>query len=250
MPRSYNVIVPSLTNTPVPTQPGYDPNAIRALFDEMAATYGIVNLIASFGFAARWRRQLVEGLPLANASHIVDLMSGMNELCRSLAPYVAPTMRLTAIDISPEMIRHARKDWPFRVEIHIQDVLTWNGEPAGADAVICSFGLKTFDRAQQEQLAQRVARLLRPGGVFSFVEISVPPAAFLQLPYLFYVNRVIPWIGRLFLGNPANYRLLGVYTQAFGTCHHFAECLRQQGLEVSEASYFFGCATGVRGVKH
>jgi ubiquinone/menaquinone biosynthesis C-methylase UbiE len=56
----------------------------------MAATYGIVNLISSFGFAARWRHQLVDDLLLANASHVVDLMSGMNELCRSIAPHVAP----------------------------------------------------------------------------------------------------------------------------------------------------------------
>jgi demethylmenaquinone methyltransferase/2-methoxy-6-polyprenyl-1,4-benzoquinol methylase len=233
----------------VQTQPGYDSGAIRTLFDEMAATYGIVNFVASFGFAARWRHQLVEGLPLSNASHVVDLMSGMSELCRSVAPHVAPTVHVTAIDISREMIRRARKDWPFRVEIHLQDVLTWECEPASADAVISSFGLKTLDRAQQAQLAQQVAHLLRPGGVFSFVEISVPPARILQLPYLFYLNRVIPWIGRLFLGNPANYRLLGVYTQAFGACRHFAECLRQQGLEVSEVSYFFGCATGVRGMR-
>jgi ubiquinone/menaquinone biosynthesis C-methylase UbiE len=239
------VIVP----VPAQTQPGYDSNAVRALFDEMAATYGIVNFIASFGFAARWRHQLVQGLPLASASHVVDLMSGMNELCRSVAPHAAPTMRLTAIDISQEMTRRARMHWPFRVEIHLQDVLTWDSEPACADAVISSFGLKTFDRTQQQQLSERVARLLRPGGVFSFVEISVPPARLLQFPYLFYLNRVIPWIGRLFLGNPANYRLLGVYTQAFGTCRHFAECLRQQGLEVSEVSYFFGCATGVRGMR-
>lgn len=227
----------------------YAPATVRALFDEMASTYGIVNLIASFGFAARWRNQLVQNLPLAEASRIVDLMSGMNELCRSIAPHVAPTLRLTAIDISPQMIRRARKDWPFPVETHLDDALSWEFNLACADAVISSFGLKTFDRNQQAQLAQRVIRLLRPGGMCSFVEISVPPARLLRSVYLFYLNHVIPWVGRLFLGNPANYRLLGVYTQGFGTCHHFAECLRQHGMEVSEVSYFFGCATGVRGIK-
>jgi ubiquinone/menaquinone biosynthesis C-methylase UbiE len=233
----------------VQIQAHYEPNAVRALFDEMAATYGIVNLISSFGFAARWRHQLVQDLPLAGASHVVDLMSGMNELCRSIAPHVAPTMHVTAIDISPEMIRRARKSWPFQVEIHLDDVLTHDFEPASADAVICSFGLKTFDPSQQDQLAQRVAHVLRPGGVFSFVEISVPPVRLLRLPYLFYLNRIIPWIGRLFLGNPANYRMLGVYTQAFGDCRHFAECLRHHGMEVSQVRYFFGCASGVRGAK-
>jgi len=235
--------------TIVQTKPSYDPKSIQALFDGMASTYGTVNIISSFGFSVRWRHQLVQGLPLAKATQIVDLMSGMNELCRSVAPRVGPTTRLTAIDISPEMVRRAQKDWPFQLVIQTEDVLMWNYEPDSADAIISSFGLKTFDRSQQEQLSQTVFRLLRPGGVFSFIEISVPGSRLLRLVYLFYLNRVIPWIGRLFLGDPANYKMLGVYTQAFGNCQYFAECLCRQGLEVSEKSYFFGCATGVRGVK-
>jgi ubiquinone/menaquinone biosynthesis C-methylase UbiE len=227
----------------------FEPKAVRALFDEMAATYGIVNVISSFGFAARWRHQVVKDLPMKEASHVVDLMSGMSELCRSLAIYVASEVRVTAIDISPEMIRRARKDWPFRVEIHLGDVLSWEFEPGRADVVICSFGLKTFDRYQQAQLAQCVARMLRPGGRFSFVEISIPPARLLRWTCLFYLNNVIPWIGRLFLGNPSNYRMLGVYTREFGNCKYFADCLRGHSMEVAESRYFFGCATGVRGVK-
>jgi demethylmenaquinone methyltransferase/2-methoxy-6-polyprenyl-1,4-benzoquinol methylase len=227
----------------------FEPKAVRALFDEMAATYGIVNVISSFGFAARWRHHVVKDLPIKEAAHVVDLMSGMSELCRSLAIYVASEVRVTAIDISPEMIRRARKDWPFPVEIHLGDVLSWEFEPGCADVVICSFGLKTFDRHQQAQLAKCVARMLRPGGWFSFVEISVPPARLFRWAYLIYLNKVIPWIGRLFLGNPSNYRMLGVYTREFGSCKHFAECLRAHSMEVAESRYFFGCATGVRGVK-
>jgi ubiquinone/menaquinone biosynthesis C-methylase UbiE len=230
-------------------QPDYDPKAIRALFDEMSSTYGIVNLISSFGFTVRWRHALIRNVPLAGASHIVDLMSGMNENCRSILPHVSPAVRLTAVDISPQMVRKARKGWPFEVTTILGDVLTWESEPGSADVVLCSFGLKTFDHSQQALLSQRLTRLLRPGGAFSFVEISVPPARVLRAPYLYYLHCVIPWVGRLFLGNPANYRLLGVYTEAFGTCHHFAECLRQQGIEVCEVSYFFGCATGIRGTK-
>lgn len=85
--------------------------------------------------------------------------------------------------------------------------------------------------------------------MFSFIEISVPRSRLLQFVYLFYLENVIPWIGRLFLGNPANYRLLGFYTKEFGDSQHFAESLRQQGLRVIQVSYFFGCATGVHGCK-
>jgi demethylmenaquinone methyltransferase/2-methoxy-6-polyprenyl-1,4-benzoquinol methylase len=209
----------------------------------------VVNLIASFGFAARWRHLVVDDLPVAESSHIVDLMSGMSELCRSVSRHLPSPAQMTAVDISPQMIRRARKKWPFPLQILLADVLEWNFAPASADAIICSFGLKTFNRDQQALLAERVARLLRPGGVFSFIEISVPAGWFLCPLYLFYLERIIPHVGRIFLGNPANYRLLGVYTRAFGDCRHFAECLRRQGLQVSEFSHFFGCATAVRGSK-
>ena len=215
----------------------------------MAATYGVVNLIASFGFAARWRHQVVEGTPLSQAEHVVDLMSGMNELCRSISHNSSESLRVSAFDISPEMIRRSRKDWPLKINTQLADVLTWDFVPGSADLVLSSFGLKTFSSGQQAELAQRVARILHPGGSFSFIEISVPQPKLLRWVYLFYLDHVIPWIGRLFLGNPDNYRMLGFYTKEFGNCSHFAACLRKQGLEVNEANYFFGCATGVRGTK-
>jgi len=90
---------------------------------------------------------------------------------------------------------------------------------------------------------------LKPGGTYSFVEISVPPFLPLRGAYMFYLKWLIPLAGRLLLGNPDTYRMLGAYTQAFDNSTHFADCLRLAGLTVVPVSYFFGCATGVRGLK-
>lgn len=227
----------------------YDAESVRALFDDMASTYGHVNLISSFGFTARWRHQVVAGLPLAAAECVIDLMSGMGELWRSLAPGLPGSARLVGVDLSPEMIRRTRRAWRFSVDVREADVLTWDFPPASADVVVSSFGLKTLDRKQQRELAHRVAQLLKPGGSYSFVEISVPPFLPLRSLYMFYLHKVIPLIGRLLLGNTDTYRMLGVYTEAFGNSTHFANCLAQAGLESVPVSYFFGCATGVRGTK-
>ena len=129
-------------------EPSYDTESIRALFDDMASTYGYVNLISSFGFTARWRQQAVTGLPLASADKGVDLMSGMGEIWRSLATALPPSARVFGIDISTEMARRTRRQWHFSVEVCVADVLDWNPEHAEAD-VVSSFGLKTFDREQQ-----------------------------------------------------------------------------------------------------
>jgi ubiquinone/menaquinone biosynthesis C-methylase UbiE len=227
----------------------YDPESIRTLFDDMASTYGYVNLISSFGFTARWRRQAVSGLPLASANNIVDLMSGMGEIWRSLATALRPSARVVGIDISTEMVRRTHREWHFSIEVCVADVLDWNPPASHADIVVSSFGLKTFDRGQQRRLAEIVAQLLKPGGSYSFIEISVPPSRPLRAVYMFYLKRLIPLVGRLLLGNPVSYRMLGVYTEAFENSTYFGDCLKKVGLEVVPVSYFFGCATGVRGIK-
>ena len=229
--------------------PSYDPASVRALFDEMAGTYGPVNVISSFGFAVRWRHQAVAGMNLGSAENVVDLMSGMGELWRSLARELPGSARVLAVDISPEMARRASRRQPFALEVRLGDALAMDLPLASADAVVSSFGVKTFDLDQQRRLAGMVAHLLRPGGQYSFIEISVPPFAPLRVLYMFYLKQVIPFIGRLFLGNPNNYRMLGIYTEAFGDMTHFRSCLAEAGLEAMQVSYFFGCATGVRGVK-
>ena len=230
-------------------EPRYDSESVRRLFDDMASTYGYVNLLSSFGFTARWRRQVVEGLPLQSAARVVDLMSGMGELWRSLASGIPASSHVLGVDLSPEMARRGRRRWPFSVDVLVHDVLDWTPDDASADIVVSSFGLKTFDPEQQQRLAHVVARLLRPGGAYSFIEISVPSFPPLRAAYLFYLKRVIPVIGRMLLGNPDCYRMLGTYTEAFGNASHFADCLRRAGLEASAVSYFHGCATGVRGFK-
>jgi demethylmenaquinone methyltransferase/2-methoxy-6-polyprenyl-1,4-benzoquinol methylase len=139
----------------------------------MASTYGYVNLVSSFGFTARWRHQAVAGLPLASADCVVDLMSGMGEIWRSLATSLPSSARVVGVDISTEMVRRTSRDWHFLAETCVADVLAWDPGTAFADVVVSSFGLKTFDREQQRRLAQTVARLLKPGGAYSFIEISV-----------------------------------------------------------------------------
>lgn len=238
---------------PVPRRserPRYDPASIRELFDGMAETYGAMNLVTSFGFAARWRRQAIEALPRpGRPARVADLMSGMGELWRSLARLDPPPAEVVAVDLSPEMARRAGDSGPFAVKMRVEDVLEIDLAPGSFDAIVSSFGLKTFDADQQDLLARRVASWLRPGGAFSFVEISVPPGRLLRPVFMFYLKRVIPPLGRLFLGDPIHYRMLGVYTEAFGDCRHFGDSLARAGLQVEPTRLFFGCATGVHGHK-
>ncbi len=231
----------------------YNPSFVRALFDEMSGTYGLVNWVSSFGFCRRWRRQCLVQVEIDGGARVFDLMTGMGELCPRIAWAVGAAGRIVAVDLSPVMCEKARQYCDGRlacaVDVVEANALCSNLPSGTADVVLSSFGLKTFSQDQIRQLAGEVERLLKPSGTFSFIEISVPPSVWLRTPYMLYLKRVIPAIGWLFMGNPANYRLLGVYTEGFDSCYTAASAFRDAGLETEVRSFFFGCATGLVGHK-
>ena len=232
----------------------YDTGFVSRLFDRMAQTYGVTNYLSSFGFSEIWRRRCVDRVDWTKVratATVLDLMSGMGE-CWHLVRR-ATACPVTGVDISPVMVRksihQATRNRIDGIRVLQEDVLNTSLAGECADVIISSFGLKTFNDRQQRELAVQVGRLLRPGGAFSFVEISVPPFGPLRAPYMFYLRRVIPLIGKYFAGDDHSYRYLGVYTEAFSDARSFAGHLRDNRLEVTYHSYFFGCATGVTGRK-
>ncbi|MCA8938595.1 MAG: class I SAM-dependent methyltransferase [Planctomycetes bacterium] len=231
----------------------YRSESIISLFDEMARTYGKTNTLSSFGFSQRWRKQCVDAIEIPDEGRVLDLMTGAGELLHVLHRRGRRELEVSAVDFSPEMVRRANenaKRWRgFEAQVIEADVLKHDFLPNHFDAVISSFGLKTLSVRQLAQLAQVIAATLKPGGCFSLLEISVPKGFLWRIPFMFYVKRVIPLIGRLCLGNPDNYRFLGVYTEAFGSCESTLLAFQQAGLEVEVKRFFFGCATALVGSK-
>ncbi len=51
---------------------------VKALFNEMSQTYGVVNILSSLGFAYIWRKQAIDSIP-RDCRKIADLMCGGGE---------------------------------------------------------------------------------------------------------------------------------------------------------------------------
>jgi demethylmenaquinone methyltransferase/2-methoxy-6-polyprenyl-1,4-benzoquinol methylase len=115
--------------------------------------------------------------------------------------------------------------------------------------VISTFGLKTFNLEQQAGLAALTAKVLKPGGVFSFVEASDPRGWLLRPFYLYHLQHVLPAVERTLLRGAQDFAMIGTYCANFGDCRPFADMLRAEGLNIVEQRYFYGCATGVAGSK-
>lgn len=212
----------------------------------MSVSYERMNYITSFGFSIRWRRQFInEFQPTQNKVEVLDLLTGMGETW-GIVRKKFPNANITALDFSDGMLRYAgeknKARFESKIKITQQDVLN-NQLPSGHyDYVTCAFGLKTFNKEQLQLLAVETKRVLKPGGQFSFVEVSKPRNSFMQMLYGFYLGRVVPK-----LADRPEYKMLWNYTKQFSDAGPVADIFREAGLEVDFRSFFYGCATGFIG---
>ena len=244
-----------MDRVPDPVRDIYDPEFVKGIFDRCSEKYIAFSWACSFGFTERWRKQCVAALPSPATDRPTgyDLMAGTGEAWPHLLRRLPHIAAITAVDISTGMHERAIA----RLHVHrahkiafIEDDVLASDLPAeSADFVISTFGLKTFNAEQHHRLAKLVAHVLKPGGVFSMIEASDPKGWWLRPLYLFHLKRVLPMVERLFLRGAQDFAMIGTYSTNFGDAAAFAEMLRGEGLQIEFRRFFFGCATGVAGVK-
>lgn len=226
---------------------------MKNLFNKMSSSYERMNYITSFGFSIRWRKQFLNSFKSTDQKvEVIDLLTGMGETWKAIK-YKFPNSNLTVLDFSDGMLKYAKhkNKEKFKNEIIIsqQDVLQNNLPSNHFDFVTCAFGLKTFNSKQLSILAAETKRILKPGGQFSFVEVSKPNNKILSFLYGFYLGKIIPVLGNFFLGSPKEYKMLWKYTHQFKNTKNAQKIFINKGLEAKFVSYFCGCATGISGKK-
>lgn len=229
--------------------PRYDEAYVRELFDRMGRTYDVVNLISSFGFSRLWRSQCVAKARISPGDVVCDLMAGGGECW---VPIFRKEASIVSIDFSRVMSERQtelQERLGRPIDIRCENALSTSIDDGSIDAVVCAFGLKTLTTGDMTLLAGEVFRILKPGGRFSFLEISLAEGWWLGPLFRWYVRCVIPFIGKVCLGDIECYRMLWRYTRAFGSCSGFVDQFRQAGLSATTENHFNGCATSISGFK-
>lgn len=233
----------------------YDPAFVKDLFDRCSSAYRFWSQIASFGFVWRWRRQCIDVLPPFETRNSIgaDLMTGTGECWSYLLKRRPGIHQITAVDISTGMIERAvdrlHKSRRQNITVLNADVFKADLPAEHFDFVICVFGLKTFSPDQHRMFSKELARILKPGGVFSLIEASDPHSWMFRPLCQFYLTRCLPLVERYLLRGAQDFSMLGIYARNFRDCRQIEGFLAAEGLETEFKSYFFGCATGVVGQK-
>lgn len=172
--------------------------AVRSMFDTIAPRYDLVNRLMTFRMDVGWRRRAVESLELAPGSLVADIACGTGDLCRELADqHLLPV----GFDLSLGMLIAARTSAPLCQA----DALRLPLADSSIDGVTCGFALRNL--VELEGFFLELARVVRPGGRISLLEVAEPPNKLLRRGHSIYFGKVVPAIGGL-ISDAAAYRYL------------------------------------------
>jgi ubiquinone/menaquinone biosynthesis C-methylase UbiE len=121
--------------------------------------YSFVAKTAFRGMYRRLARDIAATAP-QNAA-VLDIGTGPGVLLAELA-HLRPDLRLTGVDLSPDMVAAAAKNLGGQATIHLGDVTQLPFEDRSFDVVVSSFSMHHWD--DPEAAAPQLVRVLRPGG--------------------------------------------------------------------------------------
>jgi demethylmenaquinone methyltransferase/2-methoxy-6-polyprenyl-1,4-benzoquinol methylase len=212
---------------------------IKNIFDCIAKRYDFANTIMSFGRHHFWRRFAIAKIGIKPKEKILDLCCGTGMITHDLARKVGSDGQIIGIDLSSKMLaiaeerlrKHRLLD---RVKLIQGDASLLPFANDSFDHAIVGYGLRNvFD---PELVLREMYRVIKPGGKIVALETGKPFLPFFKDAYYFYLEKWIPWVGRVLCENQAAYQYLRDSIVDFPSPDQFKKTFQRIGFV--EIEYF------------
>jgi demethylmenaquinone methyltransferase/2-methoxy-6-polyprenyl-1,4-benzoquinol methylase len=142
---------------------------------------------------------------------ILDISTGTGDVALAAQKF-CPECKVVGLDPASNMMALYRRKSPSAlVTLGMAEYLPLHD--ASVDRALCSFGLRNFsDRGQGYA---EIRRVLKPGGLWGFLEMTAPPGRFFPLIFGVYFKRLVPLLGAVISLHPGAYKYLRDSVYAF-----------------------------------
>lgn len=214
-----------MTNTAIPHGKGTE---VHAIFEKVAGYYDKMNTVMTLGRHTRWCREVAALAAPPPGGQLLDIATGTGAIALTAAQRY-PTVTVTGVDFSAEMLAHARTK-PGA------EAVTWRQ----ADAARLPFADETFDAITEGYLLRNVEdlkgvlreqyRVLKGCGRVVVLE-TCPPTGPLQPLLNWGVRTTIPLLGQVIARDRSSYSYLESSTLTFKSPQDVADVLRELGFQ-------------------
>jgi len=189
---------------------------VAAMFGRIARWYDLLNHTLSLGMDIYWRWRLARAARPGPGGVVLDLAAGTLDVSRALCR-MYPDVRVAAVDFARPMLE---RGLPKLKDGLAARILPAQGDgrrlplpDESCDAATIAFGIRNI---RPRMAAHReVLRALKPGCRFCILEFGTGRRKLWGGLYNFYLNSVLPGLGRIVSGDRAAYRYLAETIREF-----------------------------------
>ena len=204
---------------------------ITEMFDHIASKYDKLNGALSLGIDTYWRREAITALKKYNPELILDIATGTGDFAL-LAQKILHPKRIVGIDISEGMMNVGRKKVRQKglervITFDKQDCAELSFPKKSFDAVTAAFGVRNFQDIDKS--FSEVLRVLKPGGIFLFIELSTPETSPVKQLYTSFTKHVMPFVANMLHTEKRAYEYLPESIAAFPQGREMMLILKKNG---------------------
>jgi demethylmenaquinone methyltransferase/2-methoxy-6-polyprenyl-1,4-benzoquinol methylase len=184
---------------------------VGQVFDSVAARYDLMNDLMSWGIHRLWKQFAVAIARIKRGQRVLDLAGGTGDMTARLARRVGSAGSVILADINESMLSIGRdrlidQGIAGTVQYVQADAESLPFPDNTFDVVTIAFGLRNV--THKDQALASMHRVLQPGGKVVILEFSQLVMPLLQHLYDSYSFNVLPWLGKLVVGDAESYRYL------------------------------------------
>jgi demethylmenaquinone methyltransferase/2-methoxy-6-polyprenyl-1,4-benzoquinol methylase len=211
--------------------------AVARMFGRIAGWYDFLNHFLSLGQDVYWRFRLVRFIRLDDgkgqadpAPLVLDLAAGTLDVSLAILKRFT-TARVLALDFSLPMLLHGRRKIKAadagRIACVLADGRTLPLPGESVSAATIAFGIRNI--VPRSEAHAEILRVLKPGGRYLILEFGSGRERIWRGVYNFYLNRVLPLIGRIVSKDQGAYAYLAETIAAFPAAPDLARELLDAG---------------------
>lgn len=223
---------------------GADKTQVKQMFNSIANDYDKLNHILTFNIDKIWRSKLIKLLAAKSYNSVLDIACGTGDLTIEFLKNT--TCKVVAIDISEQMIeicknKVSKLKMDKNFECLLADVQQMPFEDSSFDVVSISFGFRNFE--DHNQSLSEIIRVLKSGGRLVVMEFFKSGLMSRNVFFRFYMQKVMPFLGKIISGHKWAYSYLFSSIEEFLTEDEFITQLKKYGFtNIQKKRLMFGVA--------
>lgn len=204
---------------------------VRRIFDSISHRYDFLNHFLSVGIDFYWRKKAIELSRMNENSTLLDIACGTGDF--SIAAKKSGVHKIFGADLSLNMLKlfDKKANWIIGKKTQcVAEFLPFKNE--SFSNITVAFGVRNFYDILEG--FKQFHRVLKKNGKATILEFRLPSNKLIRKIYLFYFNKILPFIGRMISKDKEAYTYLPESVNEFDEKINLVELLKQSGFEKVE----------------